>query len=80
MISLAASFDFSYLATAASASATTITVADDGIFSNGSAIRIMLDSGAYDDDVINGVPAANVITLTNPLAGAASKYRVVRLK
>lgn len=59
------------LASAGSASDTTITVdSDDGISDNDK-IGIELDSGAMDWDAVDGTPASDVITITGLTSAAA---------
>lgn len=60
------------IATAAAAAAATITVDDDDDITNGDYIGIQLDGGTIQWTTVNGVPAANVVTLTAVLTGAAA--------
>jgi len=60
------------IATAASSGASTITVDDDADITNGDNIGIELDDGTLQWTTVNGVPAANVVTLTATLTGAAA--------
>jgi hypothetical protein len=55
------------IATAASSTDLTITVDDDDGVSNGDYIGVELDDGTVQWTTVNGVPAANVITLTAAL-------------
>ena len=55
------------IATAASSTDLTITVDDDDGFTNGDYIGVELDDGSVQWTTINGVPAADVITLTAAL-------------
>lgn len=50
----------------------TITVVDDTGINNGDKIGILLDDGTMQWTTVNGVPAANVVTLAAALAGAAA--------
>jgi len=56
---------------------TTITVVDGSQFTDAFAIGIVLDSGVAFWTTINGAPAGNVITLTDPLPSDASTSSVV---
>jgi hypothetical protein len=60
------------IATAAIAGASTITVDSDDDIANGDVIGIELDSGTIQWTTVNGVPAANVVTLTATLTGAVA--------
>jgi hypothetical protein len=60
------------LASAAAAAAGTITVDDDDDIADGDYIGIELDSGSIEWTTVNGTPAANVVTLTAALSGAAA--------
>lgn len=60
------------IATAAIAGASTITVDSDDDITNGDVIGIELDSGTIQWTTVNGVPAANVVTLTATLTGAVA--------
>lgn len=71
------SVNASYLASSASASATQITVNNGAVFSALDTIRVILDSGTYDDNTASTV-SSSVITLGTPLAGAASANNIVR--
>jgi len=55
------------IATAALSGASTITVDDDANITNGDNIGIVLDDGTLQWTTVNGVPAANVVTLTATL-------------
>jgi len=59
------SFVDTQMATAAASGASTLTVDDDAGFANADNIGITLDDGTMQWTTINGVPAANVITLTD---------------
>lgn len=69
---LVSEFAKNEIATAASASDGTITVDSDDDFTNGDYIGIETDNGDIHWTTINGVPAANVITLTTALDYAAA--------
>jgi len=60
------------LATAASANDGTLTVDSDDSIADGDYIGIELDSGALEWTTVNGTPAANVVTLSASLSGAAA--------
>jgi hypothetical protein len=60
------------LAVAGVLSAGTITVDDDTGISNGDHIGILLNDGTMQWTTVNGVPVANVVTLTAVLTGAAA--------
>lgn len=60
------------LASAAAAAAATITVDDDDDITDGDYIGIQLDGGTIQWTTVNGAPAANVVTLTAVLTGAAA--------
>jgi hypothetical protein len=60
------------LASAAASAASTITVDDDDDITNGDYIGIELDGGTIEWTTVNGTPAANVVTLTAALTGAAA--------
>lgn len=60
------------IAVVASAGVSTITVDSDDNITNGDVIGIELDSGTIQWTTVNGVPSANVVTLTATLTGAAS--------
>lgn len=60
------------IAVAASTGASTITVDSDDNITNGDVIGIELDSGSIQWTTVNGVPSANVVTLTATLTGAVS--------
>jgi hypothetical protein len=55
----------------------TITVVDDTGILNGDHIGILLDDGTMQWTTVNGVPVANVVTLTTALTGAAAIGNVV---
>jgi hypothetical protein len=59
------------LSVAAVATDTTVTVDDDADITDGDTIGILLDSGEIQWTTVNGTPAANVVTLTDALTGAA---------
>ena len=65
------------LAVAAVATDLTIDVVDDTDFTNGERIGITLDDGTQHQTTINGVPAANVITLLVAMPGAAAIGKAV---
>lgn len=60
------------LAVAGAAAAGTITVDDDDDITDGDYIGIQLDGGTIQWTTVNGTPAANVVTLTAALTGAAA--------
>jgi len=60
------------LAVAAAAADGTITVDSDSAISDADIIGIELDSSTVDWDVVNGAPAANVVTLTGTINTAAA--------
>jgi len=60
------------LSVAAAAAAGTITVDSDDDMTDGDYIGIQLDGGTIQWTTINGTPAANVVTLTAVLTGAAA--------
>jgi len=60
------------LAVAGAAADLTITVDDDEGITTGDIIGIELDDGEIQWTTVNGVPAANVVTLTAALTGAAA--------
>lgn len=60
------------LAAAAASGASTITVDSDDDMTNGDYIGVELDDGSVQWTTINGVPSANVVTLTATLTGAAA--------
>ena len=60
------------LAVAGVALDATVTVDDDTGILNGDHIGILLDDGTMQWTTVNGVPVANVITLTTALTGAAA--------
>lgn len=65
------------LSVAAAAGAASITVADATGISDGDYLGVVLDDGTLEWDVVNGDPAANVITLTGTLASAAASGNAV---
>lgn len=65
------------LAANAAAGAGTITVDNDDAIASADRIGIVLDSGAIQWTTVNGAPAANVVTLTTVLSGAAAEGNVV---
>jgi hypothetical protein len=65
------------IATAAVAGAGTITVDSDDAITNGDYIGIELDDGTMQWTTVNGVPVANVVTLTAVLTDAAAVDNVV---
>jgi hypothetical protein len=65
------------LAADAASGAGTITVTSDDNIANADRIGIVLDSGAIQWTTVNGAPAADVVTLTATLTGAASDGNVV---
>lgn len=70
-------YDSTYLASAASSGAGTITVNAIGNIANGDQIGVELDSGDMQWTTVNGAPAGAVITLTATLTGdAAANNRV----
>ncbi|WP_455218508.1 hypothetical protein [Kaarinaea lacus] len=72
--------DFSYLTVAIVGGEGSITVANGDLFANAGAanIRVILDSGSYEDDTISSV-SGNVITLSGTVAGAAASGNPVRI-
>lgn len=60
------------LAADAAASASTITIDDDDDITDGDYIGVQLDGGTIQWTTVNGTPAANVVTLTTALTGAAA--------
>ncbi len=73
----AASMAETAMATAAIAGAATITVDSDDSITNGDYIGIELDDGTMQWTTVNGVPVANVVTLTAVLTAAAAVDNVV---
>lgn len=61
----------------AAAGAGTITVDDDDTIASADKIGVVLDDGTIDWTTVNGAPAANVVTLTATLDGAATSGNVV---
>lgn len=61
----------------AAASDGTITVDDDDDIASADRIGIVLDDGTIQWTTVNGAPAANVVTLTAVLTGAASEGNLV---
>ena len=55
----------------------TIEVDDDTDITNGDYIGIELDTGLFQWTTVNGVPAANVVTLTDVLTGDTSENNLV---
>jgi len=60
------------LASAAAASASTITVDSDDNIADGDYIGIELDDGSLEWTTVNGTPASDVVTLTTALTSAAA--------
>lgn len=65
------------VATAASATDTTITVTDDTNISDTDIILVENDDGSLTDTTVSGAPAANVVTLAAGLDGAVAAGNIV---
>lgn len=77
---IAACADISWLTTAIAGGEGTIYVENGAIFTAGDDIRVVLDSGAYEDDTIAaGGVSGNTLTLSATIAGAAAIGNVVRI-
>lgn len=74
--SLATCHAYSYLVADASSGASTITVADGSVFTDGDAVRIVLDSGTQDTTI---TVSDDTLTLGTNLSGDASKFNAVRV-
>lgn len=74
--SLASCHEFSYLTADAITGASSITVADGDIFTNGDTVRIGLDAGTYDETTVTVI--GDTLTLGDVLTGDASKFNAVR--
>jgi hypothetical protein len=73
--------DISWLTTAIAGGEGTIYVQNGAIFTAGDDIRVVLDSGAYEDDTIAaGGVSGNALTLSATIAGVAAVGNVVRIK
>ena len=70
----------SKLVTAIAGGEGTIYVTSNAIFSATDDIRVVLDSGAYEDDTISSVSGSTGLVLSGTIAGAASVGKVVRIK
>lgn len=78
---MAACADISFLTTAIAGGEGIIYVENGAIFTAGDDIRVVLDSGAYEDDTIAaGGVSGNTLTLSATIAGAAAIGNVVRIK
>jgi len=71
------SYSETTLSVAAISGAGTITVTSDDEITNGDFIGIIKDSGLIFWTTVNGVPVANVVTLTDNLDGAAASGKTV---
>lgn len=65
-------YNVTTLASAAASSASTITVLDDDAIETSDIILIKMTDGQLYATTVNGAPAANVVTLTNSMPGAAA--------
>jgi len=70
--------NFAFLTVAIAGGEGTITIDGDTSYFDGQDIRVMLDSGAYEDDTVASV-SGYTCTLTGTIAGAAAIGNVVRI-
>ncbi len=70
---VATDYSSTQLASAASASATTVSVDSDDAVSDGDYIGIQLDDGSMQWTTVNGAPVGDVVTLTDALSGDAAE-------